>query len=114
MSSFPPPRWQVRYLKDLDTLRGTVREDIPISMEALLAIQPSSGEEGNFRFTLAGPQHLQMRFEATSIINHDSLKGMWISLQMELGTQVKQLTLLNNTIYCNMQHNNGIKQRYNH
>jgi len=90
MSSFPPRQWQVRYLKDLETMQGTVREDKPISLEALLAIQPSEGEEGTFRFTLAGPQHLQMRIRVTDILQEKAFDNMWLSFQMELGTQVAQ------------------------
>lgn len=89
MSSFPPKQWQVRYLKDLETMQGTVREDKPISLEALLAIQPSEGEEGTFRFTLAGPQHLQMRIRVTDILQEKAFDNMWLSFQMELGTQIK-------------------------
>jgi len=89
MSSFPPLRWQVRYLKDMDTLVGTAPDDGEISMEAILAVQPSGGEEGSFRFTLAGSSHLHLKFEVTSIIQDDSLAGLSMELQMELGTQIK-------------------------
>ena len=88
MSSFPPDRWQVRYLKDMDTLVGTVLDDHEINMEAILAVQPSGGEEGSFRFVLAGPRHIQLKFEASSVLADKTLEGMWMTLQLELGTQV--------------------------
>ena len=89
MSSFPPKQWQVRYLVDLDTLAGTVHEDRPISLEALLAVRPSGGEEGSFRFTLAGPGHLKMRIPVTDVLQEEAFKNMYLDIQMELGTQVR-------------------------
>ena len=89
MSSFPPKQWQVRYLADLDTLAGTVHEDRPISLEALLAVRPSGGEEGSFRFTLAGPSHVKIRITVTDVLQDEAFKNMFLDIQMELGTQVK-------------------------
>jgi len=87
MSSFPPRNWQVRFLEDMDSMEGTVLEGREVSLEALLAVRPSNGEEGTFRFILAGCKHLNLRFEASSIIQDSSLSNMW--LELEVGTQIK-------------------------
>ena len=89
MSSFPPKQWQVRYLKDLDSMTGTINDDQPISMEAMMAIQPSDGEEGSFRFVLAGPQHLMTRTKISTILPGKEFENMYLCMQLELGTQVK-------------------------
>jgi len=88
MSSFPPKQWRVRFLADLDTLEGTVYEDRPISIEALMAVRPSGGEEGAYRFTLAGPEHLKLRIKVSDVLDHSAFKGMYLDIQMEIGTQV--------------------------
>jgi len=89
MSSFPPRNWQVKFLEDMDSMEGTVLEGREVSLEALLAVRPSNGEEGTFRFVLAGCKHLNLRFEASSIIQDSSLNNMWLELQLEVGTQIK-------------------------
>ena len=68
MSSFPPNQWEVRYLKDLSSLPCTAREDGEISMTAYLAIKPCAGEEGSFRFTLAGPDKVKLRFAIQDVL----------------------------------------------
>ena len=88
MSSFPPKQWRVRYLADLDTMVGTVHENHAISLEALMALRPSAGEEGAYRFTLAGPGHLKLRIAVTDVLADNAFKNMFLDLQMELGTQV--------------------------
>ena len=88
MSSFPPKQWRVRFLADLDTMEGTVYEDRPISIEALMAVRPSGGEEGAYRFTLAGPEHLKLRIKVSDVLDHGAFQGMYLDIQMEIGTQV--------------------------
>ena len=58
MSSFPPSKWEVRFLKDMRNLACNAREDGAPSMAAYMAVKPSSGEEGTFRFALAGPDKI--------------------------------------------------------
>jgi len=89
MSSFPPKQWEVRYLADMDTLEGTLHEDRQISLEALLAVRPSEGEEGAYRFTLAGPGQVKLRIPVTSVLENVLFQDMVLEIQMELGTQVK-------------------------
>ena len=68
---------------------GPPREDENISMEAYLAVQPSGGEEGSFRFVLTSREHLQMRVPVNDILPDDCFKNMYISMQLELGTQIR-------------------------
>ena len=89
MSSFPPRQLEVQYLKDQDTMAGTVHGEREISLEALMAVQPSDGDEGAFRFVLAGPHHLMVRLKVADVLPDESFKDMWISLQLELGSQIK-------------------------
>lgn len=89
MSSFPPKTWHVRHLSDMDSIVGDPRPDRSISMETYLAVQPSGGEEGAFRFTLAGPRHLEARIQVTTILPDKRFDNMWLTLQLELGTQIK-------------------------
>ena len=89
MSSFPPSRWQVRYLKDLDTFEGTAHDDKTVSMEALLAIRPSEGEEGAYRFTLAGTEHIKLQIKVEDILPDKAFKDTYLDIQMELGTQIR-------------------------
>jgi len=62
MSSFPPSKWDVRPLKDMETMEAGARENENISMEAFLAVKPAEGEEGAFRFALAGTDSIRLRF----------------------------------------------------
>ena len=59
MSAFPPKKWTVRFIRDLDTMECTSLDDTKISMEAFLAVKPASDEEGSFRFVLTGPEKLK-------------------------------------------------------
>ena len=90
MSSFPPDQWQVRYLKDMDSLEGTQHADRAVSLEALMAIKPADGEEGSFRFTLAGTDHIKLRINVQDILGRDIFKDMYLEIQLELGTQVNK------------------------
>jgi len=110
MSSFPPIQWQVRYLQDMDTMVGTPLEDHPISMAALMAVKPAGGDEGSFRFTLAGPEHVKLQIHVYDILKHDPFKDVYLELQLELGTQVT-ITLYSN-ISCTVNNNGMWKEKY--
>jgi len=89
MSSFPPSKWEVRFLKDMDTYEGSSNENHDLSMEALMALRPSEGEEGNFRFVLAGPNIMRLSTPVNSILAGEEFKGMRIEAQMGVGDQLK-------------------------
>jgi hypothetical protein len=89
MSSFPPKQWRVRYLEDLDSLTIEARTEDKISMEALLAVKPAQGEEGAFRFVLAGCNHLGLSIPIYDILPIPSFKDWTLVAEWEVGTQVK-------------------------
>ena len=88
MPRFPPDKWEVRYLKDLDNLSFDPPDDEEIHIAALLAVRPAAGEEGSFRFTLAGSNHLNMLVPVTSILEDEAFNQMFIEAQLHLGSQV--------------------------
>ena len=58
MSSFPPPNWEVQFLKDMDSLACEAKDSTRPSIAAYLAVKSAGGEEGNFRFVLAAPHNI--------------------------------------------------------
>ena len=52
MSSFPPKKWEVRYLRDMQTL-DCESLDQGISMSAYMALKPAGGEECKAQVDLA-------------------------------------------------------------
>ena len=62
MTSFPPQAWSVRFLQDMENIDCSLVDGDNLTMEALVAVRPAGGEEGNFRFTLAGPDMLKLSF----------------------------------------------------
>ena len=88
MSSFPPRQWVVRYLRDMETLTCEPAES-GISMAALLAVRPAPGEEGNFRFAMAGPDKLKLKFSIRDILNSPQFDGMNAEAELDIGDQVQ-------------------------
>ena len=76
MSSFPPKQWAVRYLRDMDAMECTAREDKGISMEAFLAVKPAGGQEGSFRFALSGPEKVKLGFNIENVLPSGLFAGM--------------------------------------
>ena len=89
MSSFPPSRWEVRYLTDMPTMSCSPREDGGPAMAAYLAARPSGGEEGTFRFALAGPDKIKLRFAVTDVLPSCLFEGMVAESEMDIGDQIK-------------------------
>ncbi len=89
----PRKDWKVRFLQDMPLMTGTPPDDDTVRLEALLAIKPSGGEEGSFRFTLAGTKQLDMMVPVDNILPFLDFKGLYIEAQLELGTQVKMLQI---------------------
>ena len=79
MSSFPPANWTVRFLKDMPSLGCEVTDSVRPSMAAFMAVKPSGGEEGSFRFVMAGPHKIRLRFEITMIAE----------AELDIGDQVR-------------------------
>ena len=89
MSSFPPKKWEVRYLKDMETLTCEAPGPGEIGMAAFLAVKPSGIEEGNFRFALAGPDKLKIRFKLTDVIDSRLFEGMFAEAELSVGDQIQ-------------------------
>ena len=89
MSSFPPRKWEVRFLKDMDSLSCPVPEDNEINMEVFLAIKPSGGEEGSFRFVLAGKEAVKLKFNLESVIPCSLFGGMVVEAELNIGDQIR-------------------------
>ena len=88
MSSFPPKRWEVRYLQDMATLEAARTENNSISMEALLAVRPAEGEEGSFRFALAGPEDLRLHFPVSQVLHAEAFKGMHVEAHLNVAEHI--------------------------
>lgn len=88
MSSFPPEKWQIRFLKDMDSMTTAPGEEGEVSMEALMAIKPSQGEEGSFRFVLAGKEHIKISIMVQEVLQDPAFKDISLEMQLEVGTQI--------------------------
>ena len=89
MSSFPPKRWQVRFLKDMATLACDAPDAGEIGMAAFLAVKPAGIEEGNFRFVLAGPDRLKIKFKIADVLNNQLFNGMFTESELSVGDQIQ-------------------------
>ena len=89
MSSFPPKRWNVRYLKDMASLSCEPSDDNEVSMEAFMAVRPSSGQEGNFRFTLAGPSKLPIQFDVSDLLKIDLFRDMTVEAELDIADNIR-------------------------
>ena len=89
MLSFPPKRWQVRFLKDTATLACEAPDAGEIGMAAFLAVKPAGIEEGNFRFVLAGPDRLKIKFKITNVLNSQLFNGMFAEAELSVGDQIQ-------------------------
>jgi len=88
MSSFPPRRWEVRFLRDMESLAASRQEDSEVSMEALLAVRPAEGEEGNFRFSLAGTEDLRLHFPVNQILQSDVFHNMYVEAHLNVAEHI--------------------------
>ena len=89
MSSFPPKRWNVRYLKDMASLSCEPSDDNEVSMEVFMAVRPSSGQEGNFRFTLAGPSKLPIQFDVSDMLKSDLFRDMTVEAELDIADNIR-------------------------
>ena len=89
MSSFPPRKWDVRSLRDMDSLTCPEPEGNEINMEAYLAIKPSAGEEGSFQFALAGGEPIRLKFNVEAVIPSGLFGGMKVEAELKIGDQIK-------------------------
>ena len=90
MSSFPPRKWEVRFLRDMSSMACSDPEgDGEIKMEAFMAVKPSGGQEGSFRFVLAGNKPVKLRFNVESVIPSKLFGGMVAEGELKIGDQIE-------------------------
>ena len=89
MSSFPPANWEVRFLRDMPSLAVEVEDSSMPSMAAYMALRPAGGQEGNFRFVLAGPSKIRVRFAITDLLDSPLFEGMVAESELEIGDQIR-------------------------
>ena len=89
MSSFPPRKWEVRFLRDMDSLSCPEQEGSKINREAFLAIKPSGGEEGSFWLALAGSEAVKLKFNLESVNPCNLFGGMVVEAELNIGDQIK-------------------------
>ena len=87
MLSFPP-KWEVPFLRDMQTLACENPEQ-GISMGVYMALKPAGGEEWSFRFVLAGPNKLKIRFEVSDVLNNPLFGGMFAEAELAIGDQIR-------------------------
>ena len=89
MSSFPPANWEVRFLRDMPSLAVEVEDSSMPSMAAYMALRLAGGQEGNFRFVLAGPSKIRVRFAITDLLDSPLFEGMVAESELEIGDQIR-------------------------
>ena len=89
MSSFPPKQWDVRFLKDMENLQCGLQDEGGLSMEAFVAVRPAGGQEGDFRFALAGPEKLKLSFAINRVLPDPVFANMVAELELVPGDQIK-------------------------
>ena len=89
MSAFPPSKWDVRHLQDMDNLECTPREDGGLAMEAYIAARPAGGEEGNFKMVLGGNNKLKVSFAVSRLLPSDAFNNMVFDVELWSGAEIK-------------------------
>ena len=90
MSSFPPRKWEVRFLRDMNSMACSDPEgEDEIKMEALMAIKPSGSQEGSFRFVLSGNKPVKLKFNVESVIPSKLFGGMVAEGELKIGDQIE-------------------------
>lgn len=88
MSRFAPETWEVRPLEDFDLLADTLHPEADYSLLPLLVVEPAPGDVGNYRFLLAGKEHLTIKVAIDAMLDVEAFKGMYVETQLQLGGQV--------------------------
>ena len=89
MSSFPPSRWEVRFVKDMPSMSCETPNRDEIRMAAFMALRPAGTEEGSFRFNLAGPSKLKVRFNMKEVLNSPLFDNMVAEAELNVGDQIR-------------------------
>jgi len=88
MAAYPPKAWEVRHIEDMANMEASLQTEDTYSVQALLAIPPAEGEEGSYRFLVAGRDHLSIEVPVTNIIRDSRFSDLTITAQFQPGVQV--------------------------
>lgn len=93
MSSYPPDRWEVRFLGDMDSFTvpskaGVHNRGDKLSLAILMAAPPAEGLDGSFRLSLGGTQLLSIRCNAAEVIPHPGFMDFEIRADFQPGMTV--------------------------
>ena len=89
MSEFPPKKWDVRFLQDMETLACGLQAGEDLAMEAFVPVRPARGEEGIFKFMLAGSSKLRLSFPINKVLPSPAFDNMVAKLELVPGDQIK-------------------------
>ena len=89
MEKFPPNAWEVRDLADMEDITVPAPSGSKFHLQALLVGKPSHGREGQFKFLIAGTDHMKFSVNLEEVINDPAFKGMRVDCEMELGSKVR-------------------------
>ena len=76
-------------MQDMENLPCSQAESGEVSMAAYMALKPAGGEEGSFRFVLAGPNKLKVRFDVSKVLNSPHFEGMIAEAELAIGDQIR-------------------------
>jgi len=66
MSAFPPEKWEVRHLQEMDKYKPAFSSCLTLT--PLLAVRPSASCEGDFTFLISGSEPFSVKIKASDIL----------------------------------------------
>ncbi len=88
MSSFPSHTWEVRDIKDFETLTVPAPAGSKFHLQALLTAPSCPGREGQFKLLIGGEDHMLIKAKVRDIIDDPLFDGMSLECQLQLGSQI--------------------------
>ena len=68
----------------MDKMQCTNHTEPSIYMETFLAARPAKGEEGTFRFVLAGPEKVKLQFPVNKVLASGLFAGMVAEAEVDI------------------------------
>ena len=94
MERFPPKTWDVRNASDFDDITVPAPTGSKFHLQALLMGKPSGNREGQYRFLVAGNDHLYFSVDIRLVLDDPLFDDMFVECQLELGSQVKHKIII--------------------
>jgi len=73
MASFPPDKWEVLHLQEMEKFSPT--HSTCLTITPLLAVRPSASCEGDFKFIVSGSDPFSVKIKASDIFPATELDG---------------------------------------